>query len=571
MILIYGIMKDVERFIVYADRKDFNNKKILPMKQVMPNYQSDPIYNAKDYGNFETLQSFNAVDRDTELISFKPPHDMRTRSRLGNMYESDPNVKRIIKFFTQYVMGTRIKQRIVPLQIDTPSKREDSDSEVDKILGTKKHKKFKEFISKVDELSDVFSHIRRSYQQSFVYGTAVLWKAWNSKEINTPETKTNIPIGTPIILKPINAFQLGSIHVDVETFQPKLYEYHNQHKTIEKLRAEDKSTYPELVYRKDIDPFAQTVQGPIMLPFERLIVFDRENAGVTPDTYSYGMSPLLPLIFHSENIRRIDQKILPELNETQYAPVGIFTVTKESSYNLEDLAAELSQAGNKIVINDDVKYQEVKINNSLEQILKEKDVLKKDLLMGTGMPSSIFNSEEMVNRSTAEITVNIFQSVTLDDERNLINEVMWKQWYRDLLGKFFKDQDYLDLEIKVELEFPNRTFTPFVDKAEALRQAYRDGGISKPEWRVGIDFSPYAEEETGIPENSDQKSNFGNAMGGNPNSDGSGTPTVGNSPNPSKNNDRQGKPLPPSGNQQLQGNQNTVKQAQQQKQKPAPK
>ena len=92
-----------------------------------------------------------------------------------------------------------------------------------------------------------------------------------------------------------------------------------------------------------------------MLPFKRLIVFNRENPGVTPDTYQYGMSPLLPLMFHSENLRRIDQKILPELNETQYAPVGIFTVTKESSYNLEELAAQLSIAGNKIVINDDVK------------------------------------------------------------------------------------------------------------------------------------------------------------------------------------------------------------------------
>jgi hypothetical protein len=571
MILIYGIMKDVERFIVYADQKDFTNKKVIPMKHVQSNYESTPIYNAK-HDSFEELKSLSMVNRDKSLISFKPPHDLKTRSRLGNMYESDPNVKRIIKFFTQYVMGTRIKQRIVPLQIDTPSKREDSDSEVDKILGTKKHKKFKEFISKVDELSDVFSHIRRSYQQSFVYGTAVLWKAWSSKEIETPETKVNIPIGTPIILKPVNGFQLGSIHVDVETFQPLYYEYHNQHKTIEKLRADDGTAYEELVYRKDIDPFADTIQGPLMLPFSRLIVFDRENAGVTPDTYSYGMSPLLPLIFHSENIRRIDQKILPELNETQYAPVGIFTVTKESSYNLEELAAELSQSGNKIVINDDVKYQEVKINNSLDQILKEKDVLKKDLLMGTGMPSSIFNSEEMVNRSTAEITVNIFQSVTLDDERNLINDVMWKHWYRDLLAKFFKDESYLDLEIKVELEFPNRTFTPFVDKAAALQEAFLNGGITKPEWRVGIDFPPHAEDELNIPESADQKSNFGNAMGGNPNPDGSGTPTTGaagtgNSPNPTKNNTRQGKPLPPSGNQQLQGNQNTVKQVQQQKKK----
>jgi hypothetical protein len=559
-------MKDTDSFVVYANRNNFQDKKVIPVEQIKRKTTFADIGST----NFEQLKSFNRINDQKTLISFKPPHSLPTRARLANMYESDPTVKRVLRFYTQYVMGTKIKQRIVPIQGDTPPKKSESDSIVDKLLGTKKHKKFKEYIARVDELSDVFSHISRVYPQSFVYGTAALWKTWNSIEIKTPKSDVVIPVGTPVQLKPINGFQLGNIHQDVESFEPKFYEYDNQHQTIGNLTDENGKSYPELIYRKDIgNETYETVQGPLLLPFDRLIVIDRENAGITPDTYYYGMSPLLPLIFNSENLRRIDQKILPELNETQYAPVGIFTVTKESTYNLEELAAQLSIAGNKIVINDDVKYQEVKINNSLDQILNEKESLKKDLLMGTGMPPSIFNSEEMVNRSTAEMTVNIFKSISLDDERNFINKIMWKYWYRDLLAKFFPDEEYLDLEIKVELEFPNRTFTPFIDKASSLQEAHLNGGITKSEWRVGIDYPAYAEEELTIPESADQKSNFGDNMGGNPNADGSGSPTKGaNSPQPSANNTRQGKPLPPSGNQNLQGNQNTVKQL---KKKPVPK
>ncbi len=558
-------MKDTDSFVVYANRNNFQDKRILPIEQI----KRKPVYNDNNQ-DFEKIKTFNKLNDQKTLISFKPPHSLPTRSRLANMYESDPTVKRVLKFYTQYVMGTKIKQRIIPIQGDTPPKKSDSDKIVDKIIGKKKHKDFKEFISRVDELAQIFTNISNVYPQSFVYGTAVLWKTWNSKEIETPKSKIKIPVGTPVKLKSINGFQLGSIHQDVETSEPIFYEYDNQHQTIGKLRDENGDPYPELIYRNDIGQFDyETVEGPLMLPFERLIVLNRDNAGVTPDTVHYGMSPLLPLIYHSENLRRIDQKILPELNETQYAPVGIFTVTKESSYNLEELASQLSVAGNKIVINDDVTYQEVKINNSLDQILNEKESLKKDLLMGTGMPPSIFNSEELVNRSTAEMTINIFKSISLDDERNFINKIMWKYWYRDLLEKFFPGEKYLDLEIKVELEFPNRTFTPFIDKASSLQEAFLNGGITKPEWRVGIDYPAYAEEELVIPESADQKSNFGNAMGGNPNSDGSGTPTAGkNSPQPSANNTRQGKPLPPSGNQNLQGNQNTVKQVQQKKKKP---
>lgn len=565
MILIIGIMQDNERlsFVVYANRNNFADKRIIQLNETL---NRKTTFNEIAMMDYE--KRLDAADPLKRTVSFRPPHDARTRARLGNMYESDPNVKRIIKFYTSYVMGTKIKRRITPIQTDTPPKKEDLDDLIHKIISKAEREKFDKFLAIVDERSEIFPNVRKIYQQSFPYGTGVLWKALSNDVIKTPESNIEIPIGTPILLKPINGYQLGRIHQDATNFQPKFYEYGNNEVTIGKLKAKDGTSYDELIYRKDLDPMVQNDNGPVLMPFDRLIVFDRENPGVTPDTYYYGMSPLLPLIYHSENIRRIDQKILPELNETQYAPVGIFKVDKESSYNLDELAAQLSVANNKIVINDDITYEEVKMNSNLEQIIHEKETLQDDLLMGVGMPASIFKSEKMVNRSTAEITVNIFQSVSLDDERDLINKIMWKYWYRDLMGKFFDEKEHLDLELKIELEFPNRTFTPFVDKAASFQEAYLNGGISLSEWRRGIDHPAVAEEPLKIPESADQKSNFGNQMGGNPNPDGSGTPTKAPV---TKNNQKQGGVKPPSGNQNLQGNQNTVKQARAKKKVAKPK
>lgn len=446
---------------------------------------------------YDQLKNFNKI-LDNKFISFKPLHSKDTKARLGNMFEADPYLKSQLRYLTRYKFGRKIKPRLVPIEIDDYSSRAKVDEAVDNIIGVRKRKDFMQFIAKVDELSRVYDHARRGDTVSTVYGTAAFWKSKAKKSLYLPHSQITIPTGTPIALKPINSFQLSYIHQDLDTMEAKLYQYDNPAVEIVKVSPEDKSykkEIHELVYRKKLENRVGTVADPVMLDIDQLLIFDRDNPGVTPDTYYYGMSPLVSGLSISENLRRIDNKILPEINETQYRPIAIFSVKKDSNYDMATLAKELSVAGNNIVLNDSVEVTQLNINNNVASILQEKDDLIKNQLTLTGIPSPLFNQKEITTRSTLELVINIWQNTNLEDERKFLNDTMWYFWYRDLMSIFFKGEKYLDLELKVILEFENRKFTPFIDMAKPLLEMFTQNAISKKELRRVTDFAEFSEDE----------------------------------------------------------------------------
>lgn len=444
----------------------------------------------------DQLKNFNKIQDN--YISFRPLHSKDTKARLGNMFEADPYLKSQLRYLTRYKFGRKIKPRLVPLEIDDYSSREDIDKAVDSIIGVRKRTDFMKFIAKVDEISSVYDHARRGDTVSMVYGTSAFWKSLAKKPIHLPKSDITIPVGTPIHLKPINSFQLSYIHQNLETFEPEIYQYENPTQEIIKVRNADRiynKEITELVYKKKIESRMDTNASPVMLKFENLLLFDRDNPGVTPDTYYYGMSPLVSGLSISENLRRIDNKILPEINETQYRPIAIFTVKKDSNYDLTALAKELSVAGNNVVVNDDVTVTQLNVTNNVASILQEKDDLIKNQLTLTGIPSPLFNQKEITTRSTLELVINIWQNTNLEDERKFLNDTMWYFWYRDLMSIFFKGEKYLDLELKVILEFENRKFTPFIDMAKPLLEMFTQNAISKKELRRATDFPEFSEDK----------------------------------------------------------------------------
>lgn len=497
------MVDETQSFALLVNRYNPNDRKVQRLAgfdddffKIMDEKKQKSISFA-EITEFDKLRNFNQIQN--ELISFKPPHNYETRVRLGNMYETDPYLQAQLKYFTQYKFGRKIKQRVIPLEIDTPTDRRESDDMVDDIVGKKKHREFKKFIAKVDEISDIYDHMRRGDIASTVYGTAAMWKTQAKKRIYLSKSDITIPVGTPVAIKPINAFQLGHIWQDRESFEPKYYEYNNQAVVLKKYNVKgytnpkDKSDEMlDLVYREDLNK-GNFIEGNIQLPFERLILLDRDNPGVTPDTYYYGMSPLVGGIPISDNIRKIDQKIYPEVNETQYAPVIIFQVDKDSMYNLDQLAKDLSVSGNKIVVNSDVTPTVVPMNNAIDSIGKEKEGFIKNWLMITGIPDPLFNQQGSTARASLELILNIWQNTKLEDERKFIADAMWWYWYRELMQVFFKGETYLDLEIKVVLEFENRKFTPFVDIAKPLTEAFTQNLLSRPEWRRTVDFADFSE------------------------------------------------------------------------------
>lgn len=424
------------------------------------------------------------------LITFKPPHSQELKTSLANAHESDPYMKRITGFYTDYTFGDEIKPRLVPLQIDTPKSREESDILVRKVISKKEHEDFMKFITAVNYMSDIHTVLKGIWHQSYVFGIAAGWKTLSLKELVSlrKNNRIVIPRGTPIKIKPVDGFYLTHIHQDVDTFNPVYYEYLNPNATITTVKNDINEDIEELSLR----PNTKLRDQYHMLPWERLIIVKRPNIGTTPNTSVYGVSPILPILYISENIRRIDEKILPELNEGSYAGVGIFMVAEDSKYDINKLAEQLSTAGTRIVMNEEIKYIPIEVDFNMEHILSQKMGLINSEVLSLGLPEALFFPKS-TDRSTLELIINVWQNVDLKKERDMLDHVMWNYWYKDLMKIFFKGEDLLDLALTIKLEFKNKTFSGFIDKAAPTIEAYKWGLMHKIEAREQLDQSGVSE------------------------------------------------------------------------------
>jgi len=254
-----------------------------------------------------------------DLITFRPVHSQELKTTLANAHESDPYMKRITGFYTDYTFGDEIKPVLVPLQTDTPKTREENDDLVQKVITKKEHEGFMRFIVAVNKMSHIHSELKKIWHQSYVFGMAAGWKTLSLRELVSMRKgrEVRIPLGTPIKIKPVDGFYLTHIHQNVDTFDPKFYQYNNPNSTLTFVKNSKNEDILELSLR----PNTKLLDQYNMLPADRLLLVKRTNIGTTPNSSVYGVSPLLPIIYVSENIRRIDEKILPELNEGSYAGV----------------------------------------------------------------------------------------------------------------------------------------------------------------------------------------------------------------------------------------------------------
>ena len=439
----------------YVIKKDQNTGEI-DTKQV-PNgtlemYRARVISLKKgvSFGGFEVEELYDLKKKiysprkmsGDNLISFRPPHSQELKTSLANAHESDPYMKRITSFYTDYTFGDEIKPRLMPMQIDTPKSRKDSDKAVQDVITKKEHEGFMKFISDVNYMSNIHAVLKGIWHQSYVFGMTAAWKTLSLQELVSVRkgNEVRIPIGTPIALKPIDGFYLTYIHQDVDTFKPKFYEYLNPNTTLTTLQ----NVKGEDVLELSLRPNTKLNDQYNMLPWERLIIVKRPNIGTTPNNSWYGVSPILPILYISENIRRIDEKILPELNEGSYAGVGIFSIEEDSKYDIDKLAQDLSTAGTRIVMNEKIDYQPIEVDFNMEHILNQKESLIKSELLSLGLPESIFFPTN-TNRSVLEILINVWQNVDLQKERDALSDIMWNYWYKDLMQVYFPDEELLDL------------------------------------------------------------------------------------------------------------------------------
>lgn len=426
-----------------------------------------------------------------------------------NAYESDPYLQSMLEIINLYTLAGDISAELYPKNFQNFSTKEDTMKELHEYVEEEKVKKFNDFINMVDDQNYLWDLVPIANIQRKVFGVSLTWKMLHDQEITDKKMKINFPAGTPLKLKVLDPYYIDQVYIDRETQSVTHYKYTDPNMILvppqsQYIIPEDKrkKAIPNLNYKifntvkQDEIPDLKNVSrlGEMKLPVSQMLVFINTNNQITPNTFGYGSSDVLPILALSSNTRRINEKILPQINETQYLGVGIIKVRSDSNVDMEKLRERINKAGGRFATNADVEYVEIKSEFDMKGTLDQRQYNIRNMLMKFQIPSPMFNFEEITNKATID-TVVTFLGKVIEKERKYIERTLEQQWYRPLMNLYFDDIKYLNLRVKVKLNFPPIDFTSLSEKVTAFMSTYQASVTTKPETRTAIGLEPFPREE----------------------------------------------------------------------------
>src|SRR4028119_403891 len=94
--------------------------KVVSSIKSRPNYAE--LLNLVTYSEPRTRRSLRTTEYAdlNNTVMVRPPHTSEAKAAVANAHESDPYLKNMTMYYTQYIFGDQIKPRLIPLQVDTP-------------------------------------------------------------------------------------------------------------------------------------------------------------------------------------------------------------------------------------------------------------------------------------------------------------------------------------------------------------------------------------------------------------------------------------------------------------------
>ena len=187
---------------------------------------------------------------------------------------------------------------------------------------------------------------------------------------------------------------------------------------------------------------------------EDLIYFAHKNYNIVPKSYNYGMSLLQPIVPVSEVNRRLNERVLPEINTSQWAGSGIIKFEGLNQRDMEAFTQSMMNPGNWKATNQSFQLETYKLDINGQFLLDQRNENIRQILMQVRIPSTLMNYENVTNRSTTEAVISVWQETVLEAYRDWLRETMWKQWYRPLMEQFFGgEKPFIYLKAKIIMEF----------------------------------------------------------------------------------------------------------------------
>jgi hypothetical protein len=469
----------------------------------LPSDYKDPnIITPKNYEKRNIVQSGMIPDKfinrrksgelTDETEAFKDPYPRSYKARCANAFEFDNVIRPGIVTLVNYILKGDLRIECIPTNRAAKETPEELKQALDDVLEESSRNKMMDFITHVDQLCKLKRKLRPALVQKFVFGRSATFieRADKSIEQKAELAELGFKEGAPIYLKPLNSYWLGQIHVDTVSWEPISVDYDD-----EKWTREPEGT-------------SEDAQPPIAM--EDLLYFTNDDYAVAPNSYNYGLSMIQNIMALSGANRRLNEKVLPELNTSAYAGSGIFKFEGMTAADMKNFVDTVLPATLKAT-NQAVSFEQIKIDANMQDIISQRDSNVKHEAMCIRIPSFLINFENITNRATTEQVSNVWQQTVLEPAREELREELWEQWYQPLIEFFYPDSEFLYLRLKVQNVFESVDFSSLIDKAAAVKDLYNSNLLTIREAREILARPPFPPDQEELV---DKVKNF---MANNPN------------------------------------------------------
>jgi hypothetical protein len=411
---------------------------------------------------------------------FQDPYPQKYKARLAQANEFDYSINSGVEVLIHYILGRDIKATIYPtIRNQLNNEDEISKALTDAGLNEKERKDLQNYIDYVDLNCELRSFLKGALAQCFTYGRSALWIKRAKKDIETfPELfDLGFREGTPTQILPLNSYYMGQITVDKDTWEPTSVLY------------EEGSIF-------GIDPKSGRPFTKYDMPIEDLIYFTHKNYNIVPKSYNYGMSLLQSVIPVSEVNRRLNERVFPEINTSQWAGSGIIKFEGLNQRDMESFTQSMMNPGNWKATNQSFQLETYKLNVNGGFLLEQRNENIRQILMQLRIPSVLMNFENVANRATTEAVIAVWQETVLESYRDWLRETMWKQWYRPLMENFFGgEKPFIYLKAKIIMEFQSIDFSSLIEKAVSVSNLVQTVIITVREARELLKLPPFPPDQ----------------------------------------------------------------------------
>ena len=316
-----------------------------------------------------------------------------------------------------------------------------------------------EYIDNTDRVTRLYPNLYKPIKSAYVFGRSGMW----IERTPDPILDLNIPAGSPVGLKPLNSRYLGQVKINQTNWNITDVEYKDPSAVMETVGNPIADNI-----NSESKPQKSSEEGVNWLPISDLIYFTRDDDNIVNDSLHYGLSTLQPILALSEENRRINQRVMPELNESQWCGSALWTFPGWSEADINRFLSTIKPGKNITVNSPDVSVQEVSLKFDYPSLLNTRESNEKKILAMIGLPDFLLNIREASAQKNSGDELIAFQEGILEFERAWIRDVLDEYWYRRLLQAYFPQDQYIHIKLKVVTAFKNISFESFFEKALAL-------------------------------------------------------------------------------------------------------